>query len=140
METSGLLISTVIAIILGVAYIAVASIGINVYNKCDDIQEMKKWKNVHMMLSNTLVVAMVIPIVLISMLLTGSKVGAAIALLYGLMGIVGSASAYSIAVNKNCKDISEKSEQNYLMIAAGIFFMIFLVGGALSASGSSSSL
>lgn len=122
-------ISVILAVVFGIAYTAVASSGIRIFNECNDIKDSKKWKNMHMLLANTLVMGIVIPIVLFTQLLSGEKVTGAIAMLYGLMGLIGSSVAYGISKEKTCESVSNQSEKNFLLMAVGISLTILIGGG-----------
>lgn len=126
--------AVVASVLLGAGYTSIASIGIRVYNECEDIKDTDKWKNAHMVLSNSMVMGMMIPIVLLTQYLAGDNITGAITLLYGLMGIVGSSVAYMIMKNKQCKGISNTSEDNFVL--ASIFIsLLVMIGGGVLASG-----
>ena len=119
----------VVSILLGAAYTSVASIGIRVFNECDDIKESEKWRNLHLALSNSMVMGITIPIVLLTQYLASDNVMGAMALLYGLMGIVGSSIAYMILKEKKCKGISNSTEDNFVLGSIVLSFFVMLGGG-----------
>jgi hypothetical protein len=125
------------SVMLGAAYTSIASIGIRVFNECEDVKESEKWKNMHLVLSNTMVMGIMIPIVLLTQYLAGDNVLGAMALLYGLMGIVGSSVAYTIVKHKNCKGISNKTEENFVL-GSILASLVVLIGGGFLASSSRS--
>lgn len=123
----------IISIILGIVYVAIASTGIRIYNKCIEIKESQKWQNMHALLTNTLIIAMVIPGVLLTQFLSSGNIAGAMTILYGLMGLVGSSVAYSIAKEAKCENISKESEKNFLMLAVAGSLFVLLGGGAFVA-------
>lgn len=127
-------LSILFAVLFGAAYVAVASMGINVFNKCSAIQDSRKWKNMHLILSNTMVVAMTIPVVLVVQMMASGRVTAAVLMLYGLMGVIGSSVAYGLVKEKQCESISKPSDRNFLMIAIVLSFVIMFGGGMLLGS------
>ena len=127
--------AVVASVLLGAGYTSIASIGIRVFNECEDIKDSDKWKNAHMVLSNSMVMGIMIPIVLLTQYVAGDNIVGAITLLYGLMGIVGSSIAYMIMKDKRCKGISNTSEDNFVL--ASIFLsLLVMIGGGVLASGS----
>ena len=126
--------AVVASVLLGAGYTSIASIGIRVFNECEDIKDSDKWKNAHMVLSNSMVMGIMIPVVLLTQYLAGDNITGAITLLYGLMGIVGSSIAYMIMKDKQCKGISNTSEDNFVL--ASIFIsLLVMIGGGVLASG-----
>lgn len=126
--------AVVASVLLGAGYTSIASIGIRVYNECEEIKDSDKWKNAHMLLSNSMVMGLMIPIVLLTQYLAGDNIIGAITLLYGLMGIVGSSVAYIIMKNKQCKGISNTSEDNFVL-ASILISLLVMIGGGVLASG-----
>jgi hypothetical protein len=126
--------AVVASVLLGAGYTSIASIGIRVYNECEEIKDSDKWKNAHMLLSNSMVMGLMIPIVLLTQYLAGDNITGAITLLYGLMGIVGSSVAYIIMKNKQCKGISNTSEDNFVL-ASILISLLVMIGGGVLASG-----
>jgi len=123
----------IISVILGILYVAIASSGIRIFNKCTEIKESQKWKNMHALLTNTLIIALVIPGVLLTQFLSSGNVAGAMVILYGLMGLVGSSVAYSIAKESTCESVSNASEKNFLMISVAGSLFVLLGGGAFMA-------
>jgi|SaaInl85LU_5_DNA_1037374.scaffolds.fasta_scaffold07104_5 NAD/NADP transhydrogenase beta subunit len=132
------IVSVILSVLFGIAYIAVASSGIRVYNECNEIKDSQKWKNMHLLLSNTMVIGIMIPVVLLTQLLAGGKVTLAITMLYGLMGLIGSSVAYNLSREKQCEGISKDSEKNFLLLAIGISLTIMIGAGVFMGTSSSS--
>lgn len=122
--------SILFAVIFGIAYTAVSSIGIKTYNECKAIQGNKKWDNMHLLLANTLVIGIMIPVVLLTQFIAGGRVTAAITMLYGIMGLVGSSVAYALTQESECKGFSKESEKNYLIVGIVMSILVLLGGGA----------
>ena len=123
-------ISILFAIVFGMAYTAVSSIGIRVYNECKELQGDKKWINLHLLLANTLVIGIMIPVVLLTQFISGGRVTAAITMLYGIMGLVGSSVAYAITKESACTDVSKSGEKNFLIGSLVVSIFILIGGGA----------
>ena len=123
----------IISIVLAILYVAIASSGIRIYNACSEIKDSKKWQNMHALLANTLIIAMVIPGVLLTQFLSSGNIAGAMVILYGLMGLVGSSVAYSIAKEAKCESKSNASEKNFLMLSVAGSLFVLLGGGAFMA-------
>jgi hypothetical protein len=129
--SSALPITTVMfTMIFAIFYIAVASIGIETYNKCDAVQGVKKWDNLKMLLSHTLTISITIPIALMVQYLASGRVSAAMGVVYGIMGLVGSAVAYAITEKDECTSVSRENSKNYLIFAIVASILIMMAGGA----------
>ena len=122
-----------ISVVLCILYVAIASSGIRIFNKCNEIKDEQKWKNMHMLLTNTLIVSLVIPGVLLTQFLSSGNVAGAMVILYGLMGLIGGSVAYSIAKESKCENVTNASEKNFLMISVAGSLFVLLGGGAFMA-------
>ena len=122
-----------ISVVLCILYVAIASSGIRIFNKCNEIKDEQKWQNMHMLLTNTLIVSIVIPGVLLTQFLSSGNVAGAMIILYGLMGLIGSSVAYSIAKESKCENVTNTSEKNFLMISVAGSLFVLLGGGAFMA-------
>ena len=122
-----------ISVVLCILYVAIASSGIRIFNKCNEIKDEQKWKNMHMLLTNTLIVSLVIPGVLLTQFLSSGNVAGAMVILYGLMGLIGGSVAYSIAKESKCENVTNDSEKNFLMISVAGSLFVLLGGGAFMA-------
>lgn len=117
-------------IMFGIFYIATASIGVQTYNKCEEIQGVKKWDNIKMLLSHTMTIGMVIPAVLVTQYFVGGKVTAGMAILYGIMGLIGNATAFAMTREGSCGEYSKKDSKNYLIFGMVASLLVMLGGGA----------
>ena len=124
--------AVVTSVLLGAAYTSIASIGIRVFNECEDVKESEKWRSMHAVLSNTMVMGIVIPIVILTQYLAGDNILGAMALLYGLMGIVGSSVAYTIMKHGSCKGIGNKTEENFILGSILASLLVMFGGGFLA--------
>ena len=120
-----------ITVIFGILYVAVASIGVKTYNKCDSVQGVKKWDSVKMILSHTMTISLMIPFVLIAQHFVGSKVLAIMAVIYGIIGLVGSASSFALTRENDCGRVMPADSKNYLIAAMVMSILLLLGGGAL---------
>ena len=126
-------IPIILSIVMAILYTAISSTGIRVFNSCNEIKDELKWKNMHMLLSNTLVIGIMIPVVLLAQMLSNGNITGAIMILYGLIGLIGGSTAYGIVNENKCAEVSKESEKNFLMISIAGSFFILLGGGALLA-------
>jgi hypothetical protein len=117
-------------IMFGIFYIATASIGVKTYNDCTEIQGVKKWDNLKMLLSHTMTIGMVIPFILVAQYFVGGKVTAAMAILYGIMGLVGNATAFAMTREGGCGEVVKTDSKNYLIFGMVASLLVMLGGGA----------
>ena len=117
-------------IMFGIFYIATASIGVQTYNKCEEIQGVKKWDNIKMLLSHTMTIGMAIPAVLTAQYFVGGKVTAAMAILYGIMGLIGNATAFAMTREGSCGEFTKKDSKNYLIFGMVASLLVMMGGGA----------
>ena len=88
---------------LVLSYVLIASLGINTFQSCPDIQDSQKWKNIKMFLSHTLTIAMIVPIILLlkdTDFLNGDKMY----MLYAILGFIASAMSLGMANDSKCKE------------------------------------
>ena len=88
---------------LVLSYVLIASLGINTFQNCPDIQDGQKWKNIKMFLSHTLTIAMIVPIILLlkdTDFLNGDKMY----MLYAILGFIASAMSLGMANDSKCKE------------------------------------
>tara|TARA_B100000287_G_scaffold63254_1_gene54982 strand:- start:2687 stop:3595 length:909 start_codon:yes stop_codon:yes gene_type:complete len=117
-----------LTIILGVIYIAVTSLGIQTYNKCEGIQGSQKFTNLKHFMSHTMAVAITIPVVFLLTKFVKNE-GGVFTILYSIMGIAGSAMAIQIMNQPECKDGVKKDEKNFAIVALVFWLILFLAGG-----------
>ena len=72
------------------SYLVVASLGIDMFSKCDNLEGNTTQENLNKWLVATLAIAITIPVTLLLTKVTGSKLTGIVALLFAIMGIVGS--------------------------------------------------
>ena len=120
----------IFTIMFGIFYIATASIGVKTYNDCKEVQGVKKWDNIKMLLSHTMTIGMVIPFVLVAQYFVGGKVTAAMAIIYGIMGLVGNSSAFAMTREGGCGEVVKKDSKNYLIFGIVASLLVMLGGGA----------
>lgn len=86
-----------------VSYVLIASLGINTFQNCSDIQDSQKWKNIKMFLSHTLTIAIVVPIIL-KLKDTDFLNGDKMYMLYAILGFIASAMSLGMADDSKCKE------------------------------------
>jgi hypothetical protein len=120
LEVSG---ETVMGIIfLGFIYMIISSIGMNIYSKCDAMKGQPVQENLNKYLAATLTIALTIPFTLLVTKFVKNE-GAVFALIYSIMGLVGSAAALNWAVK--C-DNAKNSEKNYSAFSTALYTMTLL--------------
>ncbi len=117
LEVSG---ETVMGIIfLGFIYMIISSIGMSIYSKCDAMKGQPVQENLNKYLAATLTIALTIPFTLLVTKFVKNE-GAVFALIYSIMGLVGSAAALNWAVK--C-DNAKNSEKNYSAFSTALYTM-----------------
>jgi hypothetical protein len=117
-----------VTIVLGIIYIAVTSLGIQTYNKCEGIQGSQKFTNLKNFMSHTMAVAIAIPIVFLLTKFVKNE-GGVFTIIYAIMGIASSAMAIQIMNQPDCKDGVKKDEKNFAIVALVFWLILFLAGG-----------
>ena len=90
-----------IILFLGFFYMVIASIGIDTFSKCDELQGKAVQENLNKWLIATLAIALAIPFTLFVTKVAGTKKLGAFTLIYAIMGLIGSAAALNWI--RNCK-------------------------------------
>ena len=98
----------VLITMLAASYLVVASIGINMFNRCTELKGVKLQENLNKWIIATLAIAIAIPCTLFTVRMAGSKLTGLMMLLFAIFGIVASASV----LNWNSKCTDEDSEDS----------------------------
>jgi low temperature requirement protein LtrA len=115
LEVSG---ETVMGIIfLGFIYMIISSIGMNIYSKCDAMKGQPVQENLNKYLAATLTIALTIPFTLLVTKFVKNE-GAVFALIYSIMGLVGSAAALNWAVK--CEN-AKSSDKNFAALTTALY-------------------
>jgi hypothetical protein len=116
-----------IIMFFGLFYLVIASLGIDMFNKCPDQQGNKTQENLKNFLSYTLAISLTIPCTLFLLKVAGSKLSGIMVLLFGIMGVVGSSAAlnWSRTCESAKKDDSKKA---FSAVSLVVFLLAFLVG------------
>ena len=75
---------------LAMSYLVVASLGIDMFSKCDELEGNDIQENLNKWLVATLAIAITIPVTLLFVKFAGSKLTGILTLFFGVLGIVGS--------------------------------------------------
>ena len=116
---------------LVLSYVLIASLGINTFQNCPDIQDSQKWKNIKMFLSHTLTIAMIVPIILLlkdTDFLNGDKMY----MLYAILGFIASAMSLGMANDSKCKEKGYTGTSTFFLIgylAMNAFLIYKIVEG-----------
>ena len=114
-------------IMFGFLYLVIASLGIDMFNKCPEQAGKSTQENLKNFLSYTLTIALTIPCTLLLVKTAGSNLSGIIVLLFGIMGIVGSSASLNWA--RTCEDAkSDQSKLAFSAVSLVIFLLAFLGG------------
>tara|TARA_B110000003_G_scaffold275808_1_gene319568 strand:+ start:6861 stop:7340 length:480 start_codon:yes stop_codon:yes gene_type:complete len=120
LEVSGL---TVMGILfLGFIYMIISSIGMNIYSKCDAMKGQPVQENLNKYLAATLTIALTIPFTLLVTKFVKNE-GAVFALIYSIMGLVGSAAALNWAVK--CEN-AKSSDRNFAALTTAVYSLTLM--------------
>jgi hypothetical protein len=110
----------VLITMLAASYLVVASIGINMFNRCTELKGVKLQENLNKWIIATLAIAIAIPCTLFTVRMAGSKLSGLMMLLFAIFGIVASAGV----LNWNSKCAAVKEDEK---IYGGINMAVFIV-------------
>ena len=111
----------------GFLYLVIASLGIDMFNKCREQEGNSTQENLKNFLSYTLTIALTIPCTLLLVKNAGCKLSGIIVLLFGIMGIVGSSASLNWA--RTCESAKkDKSKMGFSAASLVIFLLAFLGG------------
>ena len=114
-------------LMFGFLYLVIASLGIDMFNKCDEQAGKSTQENLKLFLSYTLTIALTIPCTLLLVKTAGSKLSGIIVLLFGIMGIVGSSASLNWA--RTCESAKkDQSKMAFSAVSLVIFLLAFLGG------------
>jgi len=120
LEVSG---ETVMGIIfLGFIYMIISSIGMSIYSKCDAMKGQPVQENLNKYLAATLTIALTIPFTLLVTKFVKNE-GAVFALIYSIMGLVGSAAALNWAVK--CEN-AKSSDKNFAALTTAVYSLTLM--------------
>jgi len=120
LEVSGL---TVMGILfLGFIYMIISSIGMSIYSKCDAMKGQPVQENLNKYLAATLTIALTIPFTLLVTKFVKNE-GAVFALIYSIMGLVGSAAALNWAVK--CEN-AKSSDKNFAALTTAVYSLTLM--------------
>ena len=113
----------VLITMLAASYLVVASIGINMFNRCTELKGVKLQENLNKWIIATLAIAIAIPCTLFTVRMAGSKLTGLMMLLFAIFGIVASAGVLNW--NSKCAAV-EDSEKIYGGINMAVFIVMLL--------------
>lgn len=115
-------------LVLGIAYTAIAALGIDIFSKCDAVKGNKVQENLNKYLAATLTIGLTIPFTLLVTKFVSSE-GIAFSMIYAIMGIVGSSAALNWTMK--CPD-ADKSAKTYSGISLASFLCVFLIAAYMA--------
>jgi len=117
-----------LVVLLGIFYVAITSLGIDKYNKCEGIQNSEKYANLKTFMSHTMTIAITIPVVLLFTKFVKNE-GGVFTMVYAIMGLTSSAIAMDIMRQPECESSVKDNDKNYA-IASIVGFIILLLAGS----------
>jgi heme/copper-type cytochrome/quinol oxidase subunit 4 len=109
-------------LLLGFLYMVTASVGINIFSKCEAMKGKPIQENLNKYLVATLTIGLTIPFTLLITKLAKNEAGVFM-IIYSIMGLIGSA----VALNWTLKcEKSKESERNYSAISLAVFATVLL--------------
>lgn len=114
-------------IMMGIFYIAITSVGVSTFGKCDKIQDSQKWKNLKGFLSHTMTMAITTIATLIFAKFAKSE-ATVFGLLFGIFGTI--ASSMTLAMTNECKDSADKSARNFGIVSL-IGYLALMIGSLI---------
>ena len=116
-----------LTILLGIFFVAVTALGIDKYNKCEDIQNSEKYQNLKMFMSHTMAIAITIPVILLLQKFVSNE-GGVFTIIYAIMGLTASAIAMDIMRQPECEDTVKKSDKNFAIMSLVGWIILLLAG------------
>ena len=111
---------------LAMSYLVVASLGIDMFSKCEELKGKILHENFNNWLIATLAIAITIPVTLLVTKMASSKLTGLTALLFAVMGIVGSSAVIHWG-NKCATEEDDESKKIYGGINMAVFIVVLLV-------------
>jgi uncharacterized membrane protein len=116
-----------LTILLGIFFVAITSLGIDKYNKCEGIQKSEKYANLKMFMSHTMTVAITIPLVLLLMKFVKNE-GGVFTMVYAIMGLTASAIAMDVMRQPECESSVKDSDKNFATVSIVGWILLLLAG------------
>lgn len=113
-----------IIFLLSLFYMALASLGIDMFSKCKELEDKTIQQNLNKWLIATLAISITIPFTLVVTKVAGKNLTFAMMLLFAFMGIIGSATSLNWSLN--CSEV-ETSKKVYSGINMASFTLMCLI-------------
>ena len=112
-----------IIMLLGIAYLVISSIGLNIYASCDAMKDKPIQENLNKYLAATLTIGLTIPFTLLVTKFVKNE-AMVFMMIYSIMGIVGS----SAVLNWTTKcEKAKQSEKGFAGFSLASFVCVFIV-------------
>jgi heme/copper-type cytochrome/quinol oxidase subunit 4 len=111
----------------GFLYLVIASLGIDMFNKCPEQAGKSTQENLKNFLSYTLTIALTVPCTLLMAKTAGSKLSGIIVLLFGIIGVVGSSAALNWA--RTCESAKKDDSKMAFSAVSLVIFLLAFLGG-----------
>jgi len=119
------MISVFTIFVLALIYMVTASMGIDMYETCDNVEKSKK---INQYMSHTLTIALTIPFTLLITKLFGNDTGAFM-ILYGIMGTL--TSYFALDLVRKC-DNQLALRDVWTKFTLGLYILVLIIGIILS--------
>ena len=113
-------------IAFAMSYLVVASLGIDMFSKCDNLQGDVIQENLNKWLIGTLAVAITIPVTLFLTRMMGSNFTGMTALIFAVMGIIGSSAVLNWS-DKCDAHKGDESKKTYGAINMALFVCVLFI-------------
>jgi len=111
----------------GFLYLVIASLGIDMFNKCPEQAGKSTQENLKNFLSYTLTIALTVPCTLLMAKTAGSKLSGIIVLLFGIIGVVGSSASLNWA--RTCESAKKDDSKMAFSAVSLVIFLLAFLGG-----------
>ena len=109
--------------LLGIVYVVISSIGLNIYASCDAMKNKPVQENLNKYLAATLTIGLTIPFTLLVTKFVKNE-ATAFMMIYSIMGIVGSASVLNWTMK--CEK-AKQSDKGFAGFSLASFVCVFIV-------------
>ena len=116
-----------IILMLGFFYVIISSIGMNIFSTCETMKDKPVQENLNKYLAATLTIGLTIPFTLLVTKFVKNE-GAVFALIYSIMGLIGSAAALNWTLK--CEN-AKSSEKGYAGFSVFLFTSTLLISAFL---------
>lgn len=112
---------------LSSAYLVIASIGIDMYSKCDELKDNKTQQGLNKWMIATLAIAITVPFTLFITKVAGGMLTSILMLIFAIMGIIGSSASLNWTMECKGVDDDKDSKRIYSGINLASFVCLCII-------------